>query len=100
MEMGKCVDYDGDHPAILRLWSASRMFTILEEFQEAGGVRYEVLLQTAFKCLVTDKRDMVFAFRELQIIIERCLDQTIHRLHQWTKFIERQPGSALLREVS
>lgn len=67
------------------------MFTILEEFQEAGGVRYEVLLQTAFKCLVMDKRDMVFAFRELQIIIERCLDRTIHRLHQWTKFIERQP---------
>lgn len=56
-------EYDDDHPANLGLWSATRMFNIRSEFRECGAVRYEILLQSAFECLATDKRDMVFAFR-------------------------------------
>jgi hypothetical protein len=42
---------------------ATEMISIRDEYQDAGAVRYEKLLQAALHCKATDYRDMVFAFR-------------------------------------
>lgn len=56
-------DYDYDHPAVLGLWSVTRLIWIQDEFRASGRVRYETLLQQALHCETTDERDKVFAFR-------------------------------------
>jgi hypothetical protein len=56
-------DEGGDDAAVRGLWCMTRLIFIRDEFQDSGAVRYEVLLQAAFHCQATDKRDMVFAFR-------------------------------------
>lgn len=49
-------------PAVLGLWCATRLLAIRDEFLERGSVRFETLLQQAYCCDSTDKRDAVFAF--------------------------------------
>lgn len=61
-------NYDDDDPAQRGLWCVTRVIHIRNDFHEDGGenekeVSYEILLQAAFHCEATDKRDMVFAFR-------------------------------------
>ncbi|KAI0814293.1 heterokaryon incompatibility protein-domain-containing protein [Xylaria sp. FL0064] len=48
--------------AVLGLWCATRLLAIRDEFLERGSVRFERLLQQAYCCASTDKRDAVFAF--------------------------------------
>jgi hypothetical protein len=63
------LDYEDTDPAQRGLWCVTRLIHIRWEFQEraweegASGVCYETLLQAAFHCNATDRRDMVFAFR-------------------------------------
>ncbi len=56
-------DYTAEDPAFLGLKSLTKLILIREMFQDAGAVRYEHLLETAFHAEATDKRDMIFAFR-------------------------------------
>ncbi|KAI0427872.1 heterokaryon incompatibility protein-domain-containing protein [Xylaria sp. FL1042] len=49
-------------PPVLGLWCATRLFAIRDEFLERGSVCFERLLQQAYCCDSTDKRDAVFAF--------------------------------------
>ncbi|XXG97280.1 hypothetical protein Hte_003576 [Hypoxylon texense] len=53
--------FDPD-PPVLGLWCATRLLAIRDEFLERGSVRFETLLQQAYCCESTDKRDAVFAF--------------------------------------
>ncbi|KFA61592.1 hypothetical protein S40285_06118 [Stachybotrys chlorohalonatus IBT 40285] len=56
--------YDYDHPATLGLWSVTRLISFRDEFLFSGkGLKWEVLLQAAFRCESSDHRDAVFAFR-------------------------------------
>jgi hypothetical protein len=55
--------YDGESNALKGLWCVTRLMFMRDEFQDTGSVRYEILLQAAFHCQATDKRDMVFAFK-------------------------------------
>ncbi|KAI1280174.1 heterokaryon incompatibility protein-domain-containing protein [Xylaria sp. FL0933] len=58
------VDWEPFDPeaAVLGLWCATRLLAIRDEFLERGSVRFERLLQQAYCCASTDKRDAVFAF--------------------------------------
>jgi hypothetical protein len=56
-------DYDDNDAAIRGLWCMTRPIFIRDEFQDSGTVRYEILLQAAFHCQATDRRDMIFAFQ-------------------------------------
>ncbi|KAJ3578068.1 hypothetical protein NPX13_g2495 [Xylaria arbuscula] len=49
-------------PAVLGMWCATRLFVIRDEFLQRGSVRFERLLQHAYCCECSDKRDAVFAF--------------------------------------
>lgn len=56
-------EMDDDNPALLGLWSITRIIFIRDNFQAAGAVRYETLLEAAFHLQATVKQDMVFALR-------------------------------------
>lgn len=55
--------YDDESPALRGLWCVTRLLFMRDEYQDSGAVRYEILLQAAYHCQATDKRDMVFAFK-------------------------------------
>ncbi|KAI1126505.1 HET-domain-containing protein [Nemania abortiva] len=54
--------FDAGEPAVMGLWCATRLLAIRDEFLERGAVRCEKLLQQAYCCDSTDKRDAVFGF--------------------------------------
>jgi hypothetical protein len=64
-------NYHESDPAMRGLWCVTRLIHIRNEYWGSGmfissggrGVCYENLIQAAFHCNATDKRDMIFAFR-------------------------------------
>lgn len=52
-----------DDTANRGLWSVTRLIQIRLQYRKHREVAYESLLEAAFHCEATDKRDMVFAFR-------------------------------------
>lgn len=62
-DLWRTLDFDDAHPASAGLLCATRLLFIREAYQKDGRVSYETLLEAAFHCEATDRRDMVFALR-------------------------------------
>ena len=64
-------NYNESDPAMRGLWCVTRLIHIQNEYRGSSmgiahkqrAVSYESLIQAAFHCNATDKRDMIFAFR-------------------------------------